>query len=85
MALPKISRGVGPQVTLFFELHGMVVRNPRQQPSLSEPVSAPLPPRRLSAYLREQRRPGKASKPERLIEWSSQGEPPRKTSVLEGH
>lgn len=22
MALPKISRGVGPQVTLFFELHG---------------------------------------------------------------
>lgn len=23
MALPKISRGVGPQVTLFFGLHGL--------------------------------------------------------------
>lgn len=78
MALPKISRGVGPQVTLFFGLHGLggeesvAACSPL---SLSEPVSAVPPPRRLSASLKEQRRLGKASKPERLMGWSSHREP----------
>lgn len=77
-ALPKISREVGPHVTLFFRegSMGLMERNQRQPACLSLSLSLPCHLPGGSLHLRGNRDAwGRQGSQKRLMEWSSHGGP----------